>query len=94
MRGTGPPLELIDASRPDLVDANPGPRSTWSAATALVDLAGSPDARVIHAAALTAARPPEKRAQHHCKDQDDPPEHAPSTNRLPTRTLLPAAHAG
>ena len=93
MRGTGPPLELLDASRPDLVDANPGPRSTWSAATALVDLAGSPDGRVIHAA-LTSARPPGKRTKHHYSDQDDPPEHAPSTIRLPARTLLPAAHAG
>jgi hypothetical protein len=60
------------------------------ATTAFVHLAGSLDARVIHAASRTSARPPGKDAQHHHNEKDDPPEHVASSGRLPAATLHPA----
>ena len=53
----------------------PTPTVLSATATAFVDGAGSLDCRVIHAVALTSARPPGERAKHHYSDQHDPPEH-------------------
>ena len=63
--GTTGPLHCAQDPEPRSV-----PTAAVLAATAFVGLAGSIDARGIHTFALTSARPPGNRAQHHDDDQD------------------------